>query len=403
MASTRLILGLSAALALAASSALAQSPAQKASTLNDQGKALMSAKKYADAELKFRAAIVLSPEGRFYLNLCMSLYQTGKLGEAHTACRAVKDHGASKDQIGQAQTIIEKFIEPRMREAGIDPDSIGKPDTGNPDTGNPDTGNPDTGNPDTGNPDTGNPDTGNPDTGNPDTGNPDTGNPDTGNTGNTGNTGGNFTVAPPPSLFDQVAANPKHEYTWSIGAQVLGMKASVGAKEDWDPGAAGLRILGDYALSARRGIGAQGYLTLFNLGGKDGGAFMNENLTIVDFGLSVYKEVCRGRACVKPLAGVQVALLSVSQDGADSAQFSAIGARAELGFEYALGKRYENVLTAAVGLDLYGPGQANGDEFAAPDPAAFGLDKSSANLYFGLGFTRRFNSPLGSQPLFQVQ
>ena len=373
MASTRLILGLSAALALAASSALAQSPAQKASTLNDQGKALMSAKKYADAELKFRAAIVLSPEGRFYLNLCMSLYQTGKLGEAHTACRAVKDHGASKDQIGQAQTIIDKFIEPRMREAGIDPDSIGKPDTGNPDTGNPDTGN------------------------------PDTGNPDTGNTGNTGNTGGNFTVAPPPSLFDQVAANPKHEYTWSIGAQVLGMKASVGAKEDWDPGAAGLRILGDYALSARRGIGAQGYLTLFNLGGKEGGSFMDENLTIVDFGLSVYKEVCRGRACVKPLAGVQVALLSVSQDGAESAQFSAIGARAELGFEYALGKRFENVLTAAVGLDIYGPGQANGDEFAAPDPAAFGLDKSSANLYFGLGFTRRFNSPLGSQPLFQVQ
>ena len=141
MASTRLILGLGAALALLAAPALAQSPAKQADTLNEQGKALSRAKKYDQASDKFRQAIVLSPEGRFYLNLCMSLYQAGKLGEANNACRAVRDHGATSQQVGQAQTIVDQFIAPKMREAGLDPET-GKPLGGNPDNGNPDNSQP---------------------------------------------------------------------------------------------------------------------------------------------------------------------------------------------------------------------------------------------------------------------
>ena len=33
----------------------------------------------------------------------------------------------------------------------------------------------------------------------------------------------------------------------------------------------------------------------------------------------------------------------------------------------------------------------------------WGLDKSSANGYIGIGYTRRFASPIGSQPLFTLQ
>ncbi|MBK9031976.1 MAG: hypothetical protein IPL61_11725 [Myxococcales bacterium] len=402
MASTRLILGLSAALALVAGSAAAQSPAQKADTLNDQGKALIKAKKYVEATEKFRAAIVLSPEGRFYLNLCMSLYSEGKLGEAITACRAVKDHGASGDQVTQANNIIDQFIAPKMRAAGLDPDAVdgGTGNTGN--TGNPDgTGN--TGNPDgTGN--TGNPDgtgtTGNPDgtgtTGNPDgTGN--TGNPDgTGTTGTTGTTGSNFTVAPPPSLFDQVAAKPTHEYTWTLGAQLLGMRTNVGRAGDWAKGTAGIRILGDYALSRNRQFGAQGHFTFFSVDGTDAGSYADESITFLDFGASVYKELCRGRMCVKPLVGAQIGLLAVDQDN----QFAVLGLRGEVGLEYALGKRYENVVTVALGVDAYLAAQ-EGDNGA--DPALYDLDRASSNLYFGLGYTRRFNTPLGSSPMFSLQ
>ncbi len=388
MASTRLILALSAAVSLFAAPALAQSPAKQADTLNEQGKALSRAKKYDEASDKFRKAIVLSPEGRFYLNLCMSLYQAGKIGEANTACRAVKDHGATGQQIGQAQTIIDQFIAPKMREAGIDPET-GNPIGGNPDTGNPDTGNPDTGNPDTGNPDTGNPDTGNPDTGNPDTGNPNTGNPNTGNTGN------NLTVAPPPSLFDQVAAKPAHEYTWSLGAQLLGINARVGRQDDWNGGTGGLRLVSDYALSRNRQFGAQGHLTFFGVSGNEDVGNM-ESITAFDLGASVYKEVCKGRACVKPLIGAQVGLYSVDQDN----QFAVLGVRAELGLEYALGKRYENVVTLALGFNGFLPAQESDN---GADPAAFGLDRTSSNVYFGLGYTRRFNTPLGSSPMFSMQ
>ncbi len=397
MASTRLILGLGAALALLAAPALAQSPAKQADTLNEQGKALSRAKKYDEASDKFRQAIVLSPEGRFYLNLCMSLYQAGKLGEANNACRAVRDHGATSQQVGQAQTIVDQFIAPKMREAGLDPET-GKPLGGNPDNGNPDNGNPDNGNPDNGNPDNGNPDNGNPDNGNPDNGNPDNGNPNNGNpnNGNPNNgTGSNFTVAPPPSLFDQMANKPAHEYTWSLGAQLLGISARVGRQDDWNNGTGGLRLVSDYALSRNRQFGAQGHLTFFGVSGNEDVGNM-ESITAFDLGASVYKELCKGRACFKPLVGAQVGLYSVDQDN----QFAVLGVRGELGLEYALGKRYENVVTLALGFNGFLPAQESDN---GADPAAFGLDRASSNLYFGVGFTRRFNSPLGSSPMFSMQ
>ncbi len=390
MASTRLILGLGVALSLLAAPALAQSPAKQADTLNEQGKALSRAKKYDQASDKFRQAIVLSPEGRFYLNLCMSLYQAGKIGEANTACRAVKDHGATGQQVGQAQTIIDKFIAPQMREAGLDPET-GNPINGNPDNGNPINGNPDNGNPN-GNPDNGNPN-GNPDNGNPN-GNPDNGNPN-GNPSGNPNSGNNLTVAPPPSLFDQMANKPAHEYTWSLGAQLLGMSTSIGRKEDWNNGTGGLRIVSDYALSRNRQFGAQGHLTFFGVTGNEDIGNM-ESITAFDLGASVYKELCKGRACVKPLIGAQVGLYSVDQDN----QFAVLGVRGELGLEYALGARYENVLTVALGFDGFLPAQESDN---GADPATFGLDRASSNVYLGLGFTRRFNSPLGSSPMFSMQ
>lgn len=379
-------------LAAAAAPALAQN-AKQADQLNEQGKALLGAKpmRAAEATEKFRAAIVLSPEGRFYLNLCMSLYQEGKLSEALTACQAVESNRATAAQVKQANVIVEKFITPRMRELGVDPNSGNTGNNGNPDDPNQgNNGNPD--DPNNGNPD--DPNNGNPD--DPNNGNP----PDPGN-GNPPNNGtGNVTVAPPPSLLNQVTVAPSHEYTWTLGAQVLGMQVSLGEQGQWKKATGGLRLLGDYSIARDKGFGAQGHLGFFSVDSTDDNFdHFDTSISVIDFGISAYKELCRGRACVKPLGGVQFALLSPSDAMSDG--FTAFGVRGELGFEYALGAKYENVITAGVGVNVYfGAAEA---ENSVELPEDWGLDKPSANGYVAIGFTRRFSSAFGSTPLFQMQ
>lgn len=399
MASTRSLLGLatSLVLALAAAPALAQ-PAKQADQLNEQGKALLNAKpsRPAEATLKFRAAIVLSPEGRFYLNLCMSLYQEGKLGEALNMCRAVEGKGASAQQVKQAGTIVDKFILPKMREAGIDPD---KPDVG-PDPDNGTDPDPDNGtDPDPNNgtdPDPNNGTDPDPNNGTPD---PNNGTPDPNNTGNTA--ANNFTVAPQPSLLDQTTGAGTHEYAWTLGAQLVGVSSRVGDADDYERGGGGIRIVSDFMINKPQKFGVQAYLTYFGVAGKSDTIRMGERIDVLDIGGAAYKEFCRGRMCLKPLAGLHVALIQPSDlEGTTetTSGFSTFGARAELGIEYALGARYENILTAGVGASLY---------FAAPDtdfdPEPYDLDRASANGYIGIGYTRRFSSPPGNQPLFTMQ
>src|SRR5687768_211791 len=78
-------------------------PQKQADALNEEGKALLRQKKYAEATDKFRQAIVLLPDGRYYYNLCMALYHEGKLGEALTACRAVGPNGGNDTAVKGAQ------------------------------------------------------------------------------------------------------------------------------------------------------------------------------------------------------------------------------------------------------------------------------------------------------------
>ena len=44
---------------------------------------------YAGATGRFREAVARVPEPRYFYNLCASLFQEGKFGEALTACNAV--------------------------------------------------------------------------------------------------------------------------------------------------------------------------------------------------------------------------------------------------------------------------------------------------------------------------
>src|SRR5262245_21361899 len=99
--------------------AAAQSPADKADELNEQGKELYRKGDKAGAADKFRQAIVLSPEARFYYNLCAMLDEMGRLNEALTACEAVAANGASQALIDKTQTRIEG-IKQRLGARGDD-------------------------------------------------------------------------------------------------------------------------------------------------------------------------------------------------------------------------------------------------------------------------------------------
>src|SRR5678815_667147 len=82
---------LAAALVLAtASPALAQqSPKQQADALNDQGKQFFAEKRYDDAYGKFREAATLSPEARFFFNMCYALNFLERYQDAIQACEQV--------------------------------------------------------------------------------------------------------------------------------------------------------------------------------------------------------------------------------------------------------------------------------------------------------------------------
>ncbi len=48
--------------------------------------------KWADASMKFRDAVARVPEPHYFFNLCVTLYQEGKFGEALTSCNAVSSN-----------------------------------------------------------------------------------------------------------------------------------------------------------------------------------------------------------------------------------------------------------------------------------------------------------------------
>ena len=59
--------------------------------LNEDGKKLAVATKYADASAKFRDAVARVPQPPYFYNLCFTLYSEGKFSEALTACSAAKN------------------------------------------------------------------------------------------------------------------------------------------------------------------------------------------------------------------------------------------------------------------------------------------------------------------------
>jgi hypothetical protein len=347
-------LALSAALVTAAH-AQPVTPAD-AARLADEGKGLSAEGKDAEASEKFRQAIVISPEGKFYWYLCVSLSKEGKLGEALNACDAVERNGADEKTVAK-QRAMTQSLRDEMKKRNMDPDKALEEGRKQPE-------------------------------------------PEATGGGASGEGGGSSAVAVPAAMPQYTTQLPPsvytiqtlpHEYTWSVGLDFFGAGMTIGDPDAYESAGAGFRIRGDLLLSKSQRIGAQAYLGATYVTAKSD--FEEDDLTVADFGLAGFKHFCFGRLCVTPLVGAHFSGISPG-DGTDDAM-AAVGARLEGTVALALGSRYEHVLSGQLGLNAYSP--AIGDY--SLDPEVFGLDEASSSVYLGVGYTYRFNTPLGASPL----
>jgi hypothetical protein len=93
---------------------------QSADQLNDAGKQLYQQGDLRGAVERFRGAIAISPEGRYYYNLCVALEKLHQLDEARAACAAITPHNGSAQLNDRAKAklrALDQAIEARRAAA----------------------------------------------------------------------------------------------------------------------------------------------------------------------------------------------------------------------------------------------------------------------------------------------
>jgi len=355
---TSFAIGVALAGALAGQ-ALAETQVEIAAKLNDEGKELMYADKYAEAAKKFQEAVARVPEAKYFVNLCAARLQTGELDLALTACNAVDRNTPTADQKSRADKLIAKINEEAKKQnlelhagggGGGDPGGPTPPrDPAHPDQPDP-----------------------------------------------------SKQPLYAPAVGRPLETNlvregrPEHRYTWTLGLDLFAGGGRIGQPDYYATTMTGFRIRADYMLSPRRRVGAQIYLqdSFFerdrldpNMGG----------LTVGDFGVAIYKHLCLGtpRLCITPLGGLHVSALGPDSDS--TFNYFAAGARGEVALALAFGSRFEHVLSAMVGANLYS--SASTGDASDVSVADAGLDVGGVTGYVALGYTYRFNTPIGRRAL----
>ena len=372
----------------AAGTAFAQSQADIAAKLNEEGKAFMYADKYPEASAKFRDAVARVPEAKYFYNLCASLYKEGKFGEALTACNQASNSDTASPQLKEQSAKLAQGVKDEAKRQGIDVEPTGGGQSPGEDP-NLCTNNPS----------------------DPRCAKPDIcqTNPQDPSCQQAPQPQPTYAVGKPPTQDILASGTPDNKYTWTLGIELFGGGGKVGQKDFYGTAASGLRIKGDYLLNSVSRLGVQGYFqyTHFGKGDED---VSDATLDIIDFGAAVYKHICVGeRLCLTPLAGLHLAMMSPNgaNDGVGSRvfEYAALGGRVEAGLHYAFGTRMEHVLGVALGANLYssvfsGPSD---DDIENPTAEMVGLDKGGAAGYLSIGYTYRFNTPLGSSPFVTLQ
>lgn len=356
-------------LAAASQPAFAQAN-DDAEALNDEGKKLFTEQRYLEAYKRFKQATELSPQGKYYFNVCFSLNYLERFQEAIAACEQVEPNGADDKLLDKTRAVLEAL----RAKVGQDQPGSADPDNYDPNGADPNDAAPS---------------------------NPNDGYPDNSNSSSSdANVGTGPAQVPGVDPF-ATTKQATGAYAWSLGATV-GPLANFGiGKNDsqdapYDSGGIHVNLFGNFMYLETQKIGLQGYVGYSSLPVSSSVDF--DPLDIVDLGVAAYKHISVTSAVdITPLLGVHVSLLQpeVNLDEA----LLALGVRAQLALDWSFGASKEHVVSLAPTINFYSPA-ADGNELRA---STYGLDASGASVEIGLGYQYRFTTPFGTGPIFALE
>lgn len=322
-------------------------PAATAESLNEDGKQLLYDDKPLEAAAKFRQAIAISPEGRFYYNLCVAQYQAGRFGEAIASCDSVAPNGADAALKEKATTFRAKILAEMERQGLAAPATTTPPPT---DPSNPAT------------------------------------------PADPVPTASPAVGAPPPPPAPQ-KPNLTSKYMWSLGALIFAPKGTGFGYDDGDyEMGLGIQINSDLTLNQPLSMGLQGYISYYTLPS----AYTDiDKLTAVEIGVSGYKNFCSGAVCVTPRLGILVADFAPGNyndnDVYGSSSYQSFGVTAEVAAGLAVGAQKQGLLFLQGGYRYYAAASGDGVDYV-------GLDDGMSMAYIGVGYTHRFAKSWSESP-----
>ncbi len=373
--------------ALAVTATVSQAQAKPASSaaeadrFNETGKEFFKERRYLDAYKNFKQATAISPQGKYFFNLCFSLNYLERFQEAIEACEQVIPNGADAKLRDKTNAVLSALREKvPAQPTPPPPGPVTPPGPGPVTPPGPGPVTPPGPGPVTP----------------PGPGTPP--GPVTPPPNGTPPPSGPVTI---PGL-DPFAAKPAENpvYRWSLGASLSPIvNQGIG---DVDRGSIYSGVGGRFNLMANflyqpeQQIGFQGLLGVTSLAADD--PSFNSNLSIINLGAGVYKHFkINEQIEVTPLLGLQIAFMQ--PDSGTDEGLAAFGLRAQASLDYILGANREHVFSFAPTLNLYGPASDSTTQMAE----TFGLDHGSATIEFSFGYQYRFTSAFGDSPLFSLE
>ncbi len=335
----------------------AQNQPDQAEALNQEGKALFKEEKFFEASKKFRRAIEINPSSRYYFNLCFALNILERYQDALVQCEQVRNHNPDPKLTQKTDGLIfelrkrvpasQQPLPPNNGNGGFQPPSNPNPNTG--------------------------------------------GNPGVGT-----NVSSGFQPPPGPAFVQQ---NANRDYKWSLGAELgylrnLGLGENILGKNFGD--GLQLKVVSNFLFSSSSRFGSRGFLNIAALTASDTNVISDEPLTIIDLGGGLFYDIPIIRnLVVTPFAGVHVGFLQPDGDAGDV--LLAVGYRFEATVSFLLGDRGQHAITLTPTYAAYTGAQ---DEFTA---AEFGLDNGGDTFSFNVGYTIRFDTPFGANPILNLE
>jgi hypothetical protein len=333
-----------AALALAAPTRAHANP-QRAEALNAEGRELFSAEDYAMAADRFREAIEHSPEARFYFNLCFTYYMLGQLDDALATCDEVQRPAADDDLIAKRDHVL-----------GLVHEDLEELASRQPDHGDP------------------------------------THAPGDGPHGqHPGHDGGAHRGTERRSPRFHEEPDIPHDYNWSLGFQLGGLRNLGLGDGNFQTGAGHVRLMADFILSPENRLGVQAYADFSRFELAANASPTANAITVIDLGAAVFRHIpILNNMYFTPLAGAH---FSIQQPDASDVGFGTVGARGDASLNFVFGGSDQHVLSLTpIALNLYLPAGGGQSGISAAD---FGLNRASATYTVTMGYTLRFAEPFG--------